>query len=66
MRITVDFDGDTWTFVAVSTGDELSYNESFELTDLDDVVGAFEELVKEMAELVDPIGTLFDELDEEA
>jgi len=66
MRITVDFDGDTWTFAAVSTGDELSYNESFELTDLDDVVGAFEELVKEMAELVDPIGTLFDELDEEA
>ena len=64
MRITVDFDGDGWTFAVQSTGDETPHNESFELDDSDDVVAAFEELVKEVAELVDPIGTLFDELDE--
>lgn len=62
MRITVDFDGVGWSFAVQSTGDEDPYNDYFELEDSDDVVSAFEELVAEIAEQVDPIGTLFDEL----
>lgn len=64
MRIIVEFDGDGWTFAVQSTEGEVPHNESFELDDSDDVVAAFEELVKEVEAEVDPIGSLFDELDE--
>lgn len=65
MRITVEFDGTGWTFAVQSTGSEDPHNDYFELDDSDDVVAAFEELVAEIAERVDPIGTLFDELDKD-
>ena len=62
MKFTVLYEQGVWSFEVVSTGDEETYYESFELTDLDEAITAAEELVEEIRTLHDPIEDTFRDL----
>ncbi len=67
MKVTITYEDGSWNFEVVSTGDEDTYYEQFELTDLSEAQDAAWDLMEELATRHDPIadafGDLFDEED---
>lgn len=65
MKATITYEDGSWVFEVVSTGDEDTYLETFEVTDLSDAQDAAWDLMEELATRHDPIadafGDLFDE-----
>lgn len=62
MKVTITFEDGVWSFEVVSTGDEETYHEYFELTDLDEAQEAAADLMEELAERHDPISDAFGDL----
>lgn len=65
MKATITYEDGSWVFEVVSTGDEDTYLETFEVTDLSEAQDAAWDLMEELAVRHDPIadafGDLFDE-----
>lgn len=61
MRFTVEYENGAWFFEVVSTGNEPSHNETFEIDDFDEAVEVAAELIDEIRSTADPLADLFDE-----
>lgn len=62
MKVTITYEDGSWVFEVVSTGDEDTYCEQFEVTDLSDAQDAAWDLMEELAKHHDPIADAFGDL----
>jgi hypothetical protein len=60
MRFSVTYDEGEWFFEVMSTGEEPSHIESFEVDDIEDAIEACEDLLRQLRTDEDPLADLFE------